>query len=330
MEKVNETYSIIVPVYNAERYIERCIESVLSQTRANWELLLIDDGSTDRSWEILDKYAKREEKIRIFRQENAGPGIARNRGIQEAKGDWLAFLDSDDYLSEDYLDVVARYSDCDIVYIDFQQVDEKENPIKRESMSTYSNLSKEQFTRAMMTGKIPWGGHRKVARRSLIVDNKIYFGDARNGEEALYSFRLMQASKNICFASERPVYMYTIREGSLSHAASINPFQFAYEEYKRYLSENDLYDKYGDTLNAFNAFSCVVAMDRIVRLKNGREMELLLKEALHRYQSQRDRNYEIDKKSLDSRARVLLPFINKGVEFPVVAASKIKALMKRK
>lgn len=95
--------SIIVPVYNEETYLPRCIESVLSQGYSTIELLLIDDGSTDSSGAICDKYAAQDDRIRVFHKENEGVSKTRNLGISKASGEWVLFLDSDDYLLEDAL-----------------------------------------------------------------------------------------------------------------------------------------------------------------------------------------------------------------------------------
>lgn len=95
--------TVIVPVYNTERFLSKCIDSVLAQTHSNLELLLIDDGSSDCSPQICDEYALRDERVRVFHQMNAGVSVARNLGIENATGDYIIFVDSDDYLDEDYL-----------------------------------------------------------------------------------------------------------------------------------------------------------------------------------------------------------------------------------
>ena len=95
--------SVIVPVYNVEKYLPRCIESILSQTFSDFELLLIDDGSTDTSGNICDAYAKTDSRIKVYHTENRGVSAARNLGIQEASADWICFVDSDDWVEEDYL-----------------------------------------------------------------------------------------------------------------------------------------------------------------------------------------------------------------------------------
>ena len=91
--------SIITPVYNAEKYLDDCVQSVLKQDYSHWELILVDDGSSDESSSICDAYAAQDARIRVIHQKNAGPGAARNKGMETAKGDYLCFLDSDDYLT---------------------------------------------------------------------------------------------------------------------------------------------------------------------------------------------------------------------------------------
>ena len=98
--------SVIVPVYNTEPYLRRCVDSILSQTFTDFELLLIDDGSTDRSDAICDEYAVKDERVRVFHKENGGVSSARNLGLDEAKGEWITFVDSDDELLKNALDIL--------------------------------------------------------------------------------------------------------------------------------------------------------------------------------------------------------------------------------
>ena len=99
------TLSIIVPVFNAAQYLPRCIESILGQSFSNFELLLIDDGSVDSSGDICDRYAEHDNRVRVFHKENGGVSSARNLGLDNAKGEWISFVDADDYLDEGYFDV---------------------------------------------------------------------------------------------------------------------------------------------------------------------------------------------------------------------------------
>lgn len=100
--------SIIVPVYKVEKYIGRCIESVIAQTYKDWELLLVDDGSPDRSGTICDEYAQKDKRIRVFHKENGGVSSARNYGLCQAQGEWVVFIDSDDWVENYYLEVFLQ------------------------------------------------------------------------------------------------------------------------------------------------------------------------------------------------------------------------------
>ena len=103
MESQTPRISVIVPVYNVEQYLPRCIDSILAQTFTDFELLLIDDGSKDKSGAICDAYARKDPRIRVFHKPNGGVSSARNMGLDNAKGEWIAFVDSDDWVNEDFL-----------------------------------------------------------------------------------------------------------------------------------------------------------------------------------------------------------------------------------
>ena len=108
--------SCIIPVYNTQTYLPRCIESVLAQTFVDWEMLLIDDGSTDASGSICDEYAAKDERIRVFHKENGGISSARNVGLNYAQGEWIFFVDSDDSLPKTSLEsLLSRSSDANII-----------------------------------------------------------------------------------------------------------------------------------------------------------------------------------------------------------------------
>ena len=119
--------SVIVPVYNTEQYLPRCIESILSQSFTDFELLLIDDGSTDGSGKICDAYAEKDNRIRVFHKENGGVSSARNMGLDEAKGEWVYFVDSDDELLHDGLQVLFDNTnkEVDVVLAGFEEVSEE-------------------------------------------------------------------------------------------------------------------------------------------------------------------------------------------------------------
>ena len=122
--------SVIVPVYNIEMYLERCVRSIMNQTYQNLEILLVDDGSTDGSGEICERLAKEDERIRVFHKENGGSSSARNLGIREAKGEYLGFVDSDDYIEPDMYELlvatVVKYN-APMAQVSRDEVDEEGN-----------------------------------------------------------------------------------------------------------------------------------------------------------------------------------------------------------
>lgn len=103
MDKRDPMISVIVPVYNVERLLAKCLDSLLAQTYKDIELVLVDDGSTDGSGKICDEYAEREDRIKVVHQKNLGVSVARNHGLDVASGDYVCFVDSDDYVTENYL-----------------------------------------------------------------------------------------------------------------------------------------------------------------------------------------------------------------------------------
>ena len=116
---VNPKISVIVPVYNTEKYLKRCIDSILAQSYSDFELLLIDDGSTDASPAICDEYATNDSRVRVFHKPNGGVSSARNLGLDNARGEWIAFVDSDDWIESEMLYLFiskAEKTDSDIVF----------------------------------------------------------------------------------------------------------------------------------------------------------------------------------------------------------------------
>ena len=135
--------SVIVPVYNVEKYIERCVESVLAQTHKEFELILVDDGSTDLSGEICEKLKTKDNRIRVFHQENKGLSAARNKGLIEAAGEYITYIDSDDYVDAFYLEVLHQNAvqyHADISVCGYQRVWENNKTQKRENGSEKCDL----------------------------------------------------------------------------------------------------------------------------------------------------------------------------------------------
>lgn len=130
MEKKHPKISVIVPVYNADRYLNQCVDTILNQTFTDFELILVNDGSTDFSYKICKGYVEKDHRVRLLSQENKGPGSARNLGIENANGDFITFVDSDDYVSVNYLEKMHHTQEkynCDVVMTAYYRYDDSTN-----------------------------------------------------------------------------------------------------------------------------------------------------------------------------------------------------------
>lgn len=300
--------SIIVPVYNAENYVEKCIESVQAQSYTEWQMILVDDGSKDKSFEICQRYAANDNRITVIHQENAGAGAARNVALEKAKGKYVVFLDSDDYISPNYFELLSKH-DEDVVFIDVQDVDANGKVLRREYMSPFKNSNLDDIIRFQMTGRLPWGGVRKAAKCQLLKDFNIRYSNHKVGEEALYSFNLLNNAKSVAFIEE-PLYNYVQRGDSLSHTKTDDgwgPVAINLREQIKLIDESKHkgYTHYAGTLNAFilNAFSGSTR-----RLCQNYPYRLYVKKARVRrklFFEQVDKDYPIDYKHISKKARIL-------------------------
>lgn len=150
--------SVIIPVYNAAPFLERSVNSVINQTFSQWNLILVDDGSKDNSGQICDDFTQRDSRVHVIHQENAGAGAARNNGLALAKGDYVVFVDADDFVEPYYFEELSEHNE-DVVFIDVQHVDESGHVLRYEKMSPYKGNSMDDLIRSQMTGKMTWSGY---------------------------------------------------------------------------------------------------------------------------------------------------------------------------
>jgi glycosyltransferase involved in cell wall biosynthesis len=321
---MNILISVIVPIYNASKYLRKCIESVEFQKYLNWQLILVDDGSKDDSLSICQEYAVKDDRILVFHQQNAGAGAARNKGIENATGEYVVFLDSDDIISEDYLYLLSKHSE-DVVFIDIEDVDENGRSLNRKYMSQFKDYPIDDIIRAQMTGKLPWGGVRKAVKRNLIESNNIRYTSHKVGEEALYSFQVLDKAESVAFIPKL-LYKYVQRDNSLSRSVTEDPWGNVALGLREFIkSEGDKqYAKYADTLNAFMIAACAASFQRLAMMYsyNG-----YLKKASERRSSlfkQIDNEYPIDWKHLGTKAKVAGFFAYKNFKSIVWLLNKLK------
>lgn len=206
------TVSIIMPVYNASKYLDTSIKSILRQDSNDIEVICIDDGSTDNSLNILEKYAKQYKFIKIFSQENKGPAISRNKGINEAKGEYLAFLDADDKFLDNkalkHMYEVGLENDADVVCANLRRI--KQNGQLDEDYD-YTNSLFTYFTRESVLKSyeygIPWAFYKNIYKRDFLINNNISFPNFVAGEDPIFLASVLTSIDNI-FTVNMDLYGY--------------------------------------------------------------------------------------------------------------------------
>ena len=296
--------SVIIPVYNAAPYLVRSVNSVINQTFPNWELILVDDGSKDSSGQICDEFAQRDSRVRVVHQENAGAGAARNNGLALAKGDYVVFVDADDYIEPCYFEKLSKHTE-DVVFIDVQCVDENGRKVKEEFMSCYKGWQKDALLRSQMTGKIPWGGVRKAVRHALLVEKSIKYSNHKIGEEALYSFQVLHYAKSVGFI-EGPVYSYLQHSDSLSNSKEEDPWGGVAISLRDEIKRQGDYAVYANTLNAFIETAAAVRVYKVASYNKLKDSLKKMKEAKAWMKKEIDREYAIDKASESGKAKILI------------------------
>jgi glycosyltransferase involved in cell wall biosynthesis len=188
------TVSIIVPVYNAEKYLETCIQSIIQQSHKNFELLLINDGSKDSSLSICEKYAATDYRIQVLNQENAGVSAARNKGLSKSKGKYLAFVDADDFVENQFLAEllhVALKTHSDFVYCGYNEVHVKSH--KDKAFKSINNEgSGEAIIQELIEKRISLPLWTCLIQKSIVVNHSIRFTEGcRYGEDQEFIYKIL-------------------------------------------------------------------------------------------------------------------------------------------
>ncbi len=219
-------FSVVVPVYNVQEYLRECVDSILAQTFMDYEVLLVDDGSTDASPQICDEYAQKDERVRAIHNRNGGASAARNTGFREAKGDYVLCIDSDDFFTdtECFRKIYAAAQNKDVVLFKYQKYIDEEKCFGKCAFS-YAGID-EADTVATVVDKLvnadaffgmAW---MKCIRRQLIVDNDLYFKEGIVAEDIDWNYHLYCCAQTIATVDE-PFIAYRQRENSVTSALKI-------------------------------------------------------------------------------------------------------------
>ena len=315
--------SFIIPAYNAEKTLTKCINSLLNQTDESWQAVIMDDGSADNTFGIAQDFECKDSRIKALTQKNAGPGMARNNAFPYCGGEYIAFLDSDDYIEPDYVESVIKLinqKNSDVVVIDNYYEDGSGKIIRTENLSRFNCLTKSELIATQMTGKMPWGGCRKIIKKDIIENNKIKYSENTVGEEALFSFLVFYYANKIDFLG-KTVYHYVDNPKSQSKKGGDDPWGPVVDGLNKYITEN-IGDGFKKEINSFAYTALAVSVYRISNnytfFKAIKLSHKKIKEVEKKY------SFNINKQCIEKRVEILLPFIRINFVLPIIIISKIK------
>ena len=236
----NDLISVIVPIYGVEKYLEKCVDSIINQNYKNLEIILVDDGSPDKCGEICDKYKEKDKRIIVIHKKNGGLSDARNEGIRKANGKYLVFVDSDDYIDEKlvetlYLTVKKDNTELGICnrFEDFEY--KKKNNLVKSFQNNHNHLIMD-FNQALIElcsfNLFDMSAWAKIYKRDLFKE--IQFPVGKLSEDYYIMYKLFEKAKKISYINE-PLYFYNQRKGSISKNGRIN------YDYKKAAKEQMVY-----------------------------------------------------------------------------------------
>lgn len=317
--------SIIIPTYNVEKYLDRCVNSVINQTYSNIEIVLVDDGSTDNSGVICDKYMKCDQRVKVIHKKNEGVAEARNVGLDNSNGEYVTFVDSDDYVPSDYVEYLyeilslnkATISCCNFEYIyenSNQTIKSKNN---KEIIVTYSNkeaLEDLLYQRNIDTS--PWG---KLYRKEVFKNIRFPIGKIYEDFGTIY--KVVSSAEKVVYSNQKKYY-YLIRKDSTT-GRSFSSKDFDMIELSKNL-EKDIVTRYPEMKSAIN--SRIINMDfyfirRMRRDEFKEEYDNIVSDI-----KKRRKNLLKDKKiKLKTRIGIYISYINiRLIKYVYNFAKKIK------
>ena len=296
MEKV----SILVPIYNAEKYIQRCLDSIISQTYDNLEIVLIEDGSKDNSLKIIEGYGEKDKRIKIVPIENNGVADARNKAVENATGEFLTFVDSDDYIEKDYIETLyknLKKYNADIAVCNCTNVMEETGEKIHKSfgiskVKEYNNIEAvENLFYYNFLRHSPWG---KLYKKE--VWNNIRFPLGKNYEDLAILYKLFLNTKKVIYIPEEK-YNYVIRQGSIVHNEIRKLDVEAILEYSQKILE-DITQNYPELVPAAEYLVSYLSLSLWRKIPNGKykEYDEIIKKNLKNYRFAVLKNKKVNKK----------------------------------
>ncbi|MGQ5708299.1 glycosyltransferase family 2 protein [Lactobacillus sp. PSON] len=209
--------SIIIPVYNREKYIKECIDSIMVSQTKNMEIIIVDDGSTDKTSEICDNLQRKSNNIKVIHQKNMGVAAARNTGLKAAKGNWIAWIDSDDIVSSNYVNIlnnIINQGEYDLIIFGYESFTKKRNPKYNNKILQLEPISKEKCFEKL--GSISFGNFlwNKIFKKELFKN--ITFPDGKVYEDIATTYKLINVANKIGILPLK-IYFYRQHNNSIIH-----------------------------------------------------------------------------------------------------------------
>ena len=312
--------SVIIPVYNVENYLRKCLDSLVNQTLKDIEIIVVNDGTPDNSQEIIDEYVKKyPKKVVSIIQENGGQGAARNTGLLHAKGEYIGYVDSDDYVEENMYEELynkAKEEDSDIVICGNNVV--KEN---------YEFLSKEDVDKEFLLGKMAvWN---KIYKKNIIVDNNIQFRSKVWYEDLDFTMKVYFSSKKISYV-DKPLYNYLLREGSTMNNNNIKrnlELIQAFDSLIDYCKDKKIYNKAKDKIEFLCIYHMYIfAITRVLNTNNKYKDKIAIINKFRDYINSNFPNFKQNKYLylLPKRRKLIYNLINLKFYCIIIGLFKIK------
>ena len=267
-QKNNPLISIIIPVYNVEKYLNECIESILNQEFKDYEIILVDDGSKDSSGKICDEYSKKYSFISVIHKSNGGLSDARNFGIKVAKGEYILFVDSDDYIGKNSLNKIISELNNHSTPIDVMFLEAfkfySNGVIKSLGDGYVSSMINHQSKEVIMQHlsglpKFPGSACTKLVSNKLIQENNLYFEKGLLSEDIDWTIKLLVSAKKFAYSDVAYYYYRQNRKGSISNSISDKGVESLLYIIKKWASK-DLNKENQEEINAFLAYEYMIAL----------------------------------------------------------------------
>lgn len=262
--------SIIIPVYNVELYLKECLESILSQNFNGYEIILVNDGSIDNSKAICEEYKKNYKNILLINKKNGGLSDARNTGIKYAKGDYILFIDSDDYIKKNSLEGIANLvkkslNKIDVVFLRGYKVFDKNRTIPLDpeyDIQKINNKKKEEVLKYLATlSKFPGSACTKLIRRELILEKKIYFEKGLISEDIDWTLKLLLEAKNFAYYPKEYYYYRQNRKHSITNKINEKTIESLLYIIKKWTNK-ELEKEYKKIINTFLAYEYLILLHK--------------------------------------------------------------------